>query len=344
MKTTLLKATAVALLLAACSSEENLTKTDNGTNTKANEGLAQLQRRANENLTQWFVVDAGQEHVSIKTRNGVFIDFNPYELKLNGHPVSGPVTIEYKEIFGVGNMVTANKTTMGLAEGSPDNPDEQELRRLFSGGEFYINMTNEEGQNLDDGTPITLTVPTELTENEGQDDEGMTVWEGEGEDTDGDGEANDEGDVTWDEEQDPDGSDTEVPVEDDKYILEILNFGWANIDKLDQIPGPRTTLSIKVPTMYNFSNSKCYLAYQAVSNSIAPMDQFDWANNEFEEHYGQVPIGLNCYVIFVAEQSGVWKYAIKPVTISPSGLVTITTSDIGTATEASLIAALDALP
>jgi len=343
----LFKAAVAALLFAACSSEENAVNTSQsgGVPTKANSGISVLQRRATQNLTQTFKFSSEQRKVNFKTRKGVVISFDASQLRLNGQPVTGNVTLEYIEIFGLGNMVTANKTTMAYAPDSPRELERRKLQRLFSGGEFYINLTNEAGVTLDEGTPITLTVPTELTGNPDSNTnpgpDGMTGWESTGEDINGDGVPDREGDVAWDpkEEEDP-----RVPIVDDKYVFEILRFGWCNIDKLDQIPGPRTTLSIKVPTGYNIGNSKCYLAYSAIGNSIAPMDLFDAGTNSFKEHYGQVPIGLSCYAILVSEQGGQWKYAIKAAVIAANGVIVINPSDISVTTEASLIAALDALP
>ena len=349
MKTHLLfKAAIVALVLSACSSEENLTKTDDsGRNAKVNtqSPLAALQRAANNKLTQTFTFNTNQEQVVLKTKSGVQIRFNPKKFTVRGVPVQGQVKVEYKEIFKAGNMVTANKTTMGVAQDGEQNPDNPQLRSLLTGGEFFINMTNQQGQTLDNGNPIVLTVPTALTDdNNGGDTSGMTVWDGKVADTDGDGLPNTEGDVTWKEKQGPEGNPDLVPAQGGSYMLGVTQFGWTNIDVLYNLPGPKTTIYIEVPPAYNNSNSSCYIAYQNVSNSIAPMDMFDPTTNMFTEHYGQLPIGMSCYAIFVSAQGASWQYAIKPVVVSPSGIVTITTADILTGTEATVIAAIDALP
>lgn len=348
MKTHLLfKAAIVALILSACSSEENLTKNDDsGRNAKVNSQsrLAALQRQANEKLTQRFTFNTTQEQVVLKTKSGVQMRFNPKKFTVNGVPVQGPVNVEYKEIFKAGNMVTANKTTMGIAQDVPQNPDNLQLRPLLTGGEFFINMTNQEGQTLDNGNPILVTVPTALTDDNNGNTAGMTVWDGKVEDTDGDGAPNPEGNVTWDEKRDQQGNKVLVPAQGGSYMLGVTQFGWTNIDILYNLPGPKTTIYIEVPPAYNNSNSSCYIAYQNVSNSIAPMDMFDPATNRFTEHYGQLPIGMSCYAIFVSAQGTAWQYAIKPVVVSASGVVTITTADILTGTEASVIAAIDALP
>ncbi|MFD2601609.1 hypothetical protein [Flavobacterium suzhouense] len=342
------KAAAAAILFAACSTEENATS-NSTTNLKAKEnGLSALQAKAVNKLTQHFTVSTNQERAAIKTNNGVIINFNPQQLTVNGHPVSGNVNIEYVEIFSLGDMVTANKTTMGFI--GENNPDDPQMNRLFSGGEFYINVTTEEGQQVDEGTPVVLEVPKDLTSNEGSENDpgqdGMTTWESDGEDTNGDGAPDPEGDTKWDEKEDEQGNPDPVEENGDKYIFQVLSWGWCNIDKLDALPGQRTTIQIQVPTAYNPSNSKCYLAYQGISNSISPMDTFDYPNNRFNEHYGQVIVGMNAYAIFVTHDpvTGNWKYAIKPAVIAPNGLINITNADISTTTDAALISALNALP
>lgn len=343
----LLSAAAAAILLAACSTEENTTSASTN-NLKANESkLDALQSKALDKLRQNFTVNTNEERASIKTKNGVIMSFNPHAFTVNGQPVNGNVNVEYVEIFSLGDMVTANKTTMGFTENS--TPDDPQMNRLFSGGEFYLNVTTEEGQQVDEGNPVILEVPKDLTDNEGENDpgsDGMSTWESEGEDTNGDGDPDPAGDTKWDEKEDEGGGNVPVPEDGDKYIFEVLNWGWCNIDKLDQLPGQRTTIQIAVPAAYNPSNSKCYFAYQGIGNSIAPMDTFDYPNNRFNEHYGQVIVGMSGYAVFAAADplTGGWKYAIKPVVIAPNGLVTITNADISTTTDAALIAALNALP
>lgn len=348
MRTHLLfKAAAVALILAACSSEENLTKTDDsGRNAKANSqsGLANLQREANAKLIQRFVFKSDQRTTTLTSKSGVLISFEANKFKVNGIPVTGPINVEFVEIFRAGNMVTANKTTMGIAEDVEQNPEDPQLRPLLTGGEFFINMTDQNGKKIDDGNLIKLTVPTALTQNEGQNPGGMTAWDGKIEDTNGDGAPDPEGDVTWDEKEDPNGNDTQVPVQNGNYIMGVTRFGWCNIDKLRENPGPKTTIYVQIPTGYNNTNSNCYLAFSSTSNSIVPLDRFNVSTNKFTEHYGQIPIGMSCYIILVSEQGGLWKYAIKPVVIAPNGQVVITNAEIQTGTEGSLTAAINSLP
>jgi hypothetical protein len=323
----LFKAAIVALLFSACSSEENA-NSSNSKNPLAREnsesGLSVLQNTALSNLEQRFTFRTGRENISFRSESGVTIDIDGSSLTLNGRPATGTLTLVYAELFDYAHMITSNKTTMGITDSqgrsaNAQSADEQWLKPLESGGEFYLNVVNEKGESLDENARFTLTVPVELT--------GRT-----------------DGDVVWDKDLDGTGQDTEVPVVDEKYVLDFSKFGWCNIDKYKAYTGPKTTISVIVPSIYNDSNAAVYLAVEGAQNTIAPLDTFDTATNAFGEHYGEVPIGLSGHLIFVSEDNGDWLYAIKSVTFTSNGTITISSSDISTATESSLIASLSALP
>ena len=327
----LVKAAVVALLITACSSEENAATSTNKNNLareSRQSPLSVLQDKAIANAEQRFTFTAGREQISFRSESGVRIDIDGNSLTKNGAPVSGTLTLVYVELFDYAHMITSNKTTMGIVEGS--NPERPELKPLESGGEFFVNVITEKGESLDDAN-FTLTVPVELT---GRTDSRMIAWEGI---------PTDRGDVTWD--KDPDGTreEIQVPVVDGNYILDFGKFGWCNIDIYKAYNGPRTTIKVVVPTQFNFSNSAAYLAVEGAQNTIAPLDTFDNALNAFSEHYGEVPVGLQGHIIFVSEQGGEWLYAIKSVTFTTNGTITINDTDIATATESSLIASLSGL-
>lgn len=64
----------------------------------------------------------------------------------------------------------------------------------------------------------------------------------------------------------------------------------------------------------------------------------------FSEHYGQIPVGLNCHIIFATEDNGQWRYAIKAVTIAENAVYNFTLAETTLASEAQVIAAINALP
>jgi hypothetical protein len=66
---------------------------------------------------------------------------------------------------------------------------------------------------------------------------------------------------------------------------------------------------VGAPEGYDNTNSAIYLSYDGEgTNALAKLDTF--TAGLFSEHYGQ-PLGLACHIIFVTEENGQWKYAIR---------------------------------
>ena len=342
MKTKLFLALGALAFLYACSNEEPAKATLNMKAADQDNELAILQAQALDGLKQKFVFDSSQEYVELRTKGGARLEIFPQNLTVKGQPVSGSVVVEFIEIYNRGDMATANKTTSGLANGQEQNPEQPALNPLISGGEFFINMTTEEGQNIDEGAGYTLAVPTEQT---GGADEEMTVWTGEEDWEEGDNDGGDgDGDVKWDEDQNDDGSDKDAPVEQDEYILNLDEFGWVNIDKLAEFPQEKTTIYVDVPDGFDDNNSKIYIAFQGQQNMLVQLNTYNAATGYFGENYNLMPIGVQCHIIFVSGQGGNWLYAVKTITITPNGVETISSSDITVATQSSVINMLNNLP
>lgn len=337
MKTKLLlKATLVALVFGACSSEDPAATNDLNKYTKAADSdtggeseynVRQLQDNALQRKTQKFIFDTDEGEVVFETESGTIININTETLTVKGDHVGGTAILEYVEIFGRSNMVTTNKTTMGVTEEQSDEIEGIDLAPLVSGGEFFINITTEEGEQFDDGAEITLSVPTELTT--GDFDEEMDGWEGE---------ENDEGDVIWKlDEGDP------IAGGDGYYLFNPPRFGWCNIDVLRAENGETTTILVDVPDGFDDTNTNVYLAIAGEVNTLAPLDTYDYNTELFSEHYGQVPVGLDGYIIFVSGTNNQWLYAIIPVTFAPNDIIVVDQGDIVAGTQADLENAVDSL-
>ena len=341
MKTRLFLAIAAMAMLYACSNEESQAELKMKAADQEN-SLAILQAQALDKLTQKVVFDAGEEYVELVSKSGVRLEIFPQKLRVKGNPVSGPVVVEFVEIFRRGDMLTANRTTSGLANGQEQNPEQPALNPLITGGEFIINMTTEEGQNIDEGSEYTLAVPAELTG--GEDDE-MTLWTGEEDWDEDDNDGGDgDGDVMWDEDQDEDGGDKDAPIDQGEYILNLDRFGWVNIDKLAEFPGEKTTIYVDVPNGFDDTNSKVYIAFEGQENLLIQLNTYSSATGYFGENYNLMPVGETCHVIFASGQGSNWLYAIKTITITPFGVTTITSGDIITATQTDVINMLNSLP
>ncbi|RKS26120.1 hypothetical protein CLV94_1174 [Flavobacterium endophyticum] len=308
----------LGILVASCSKNDDGDSPDYVPSASA---FAALREGALD--TQTFTFNAEDGATTFTTANGVQFTINGNCLTQNGNPITGQVVVEYAELFNPGTMLVTNKPTMGrMPNGN--------MSLLISGGEFYINATKN-GQQLAISCPMQVIIPANLT---GGADTGMSLW---------DGTIDEDGNLEWDE-QDRANGENSVFVEGPNYYAYFSSFGWTNVDRFYSDPRPKTTILAEAPTGYNFENSAIYLHYDGEGSSLAKLDTFNPTTNQFSEHYGQIPVGLECHVIFVTEDNGQWRYAIKSVTIAANDVYVFTLAETTVGTEAQLIAAINALP
>ena len=87
-----------------------------------------------------------------------------------------------------------------------------------------------------------------------------------------------------------------------------------------------------------------FLSYDGEDAGLANLDTYDPVSGLFSEHYGQIPIWLECHVIFVSEEGGDWKHAVKAVTIIENGVITFTESETSIVTQSQLETIINDLP
>lgn len=276
--------------------------------------------------TQNFTITAGTGVVTITSAKGVKLNINGDCLTKNGIAVTGAFDIEFIELFDKGNMLITNKPTMGIMPDGKKN-------LLISGGEFFIKAT-QGGVELQTSCSMNMIVPAALTNGV---DNTMTLWNGT---------IDEKGELAWRENK-PNANGTGgkggVQGEGKNYYVTFGNFGWTNVDRFYSDPRPKTTLLVGVPTGYDNTNSAVYLSYDGEgTNALAKLDTYT-TTGLFSEHYGQIPIGLKCHVIFATEDNGQWRYAIKAVTVAANDVYTFTLAETTVGTEAQLIAAINAI-
>ena len=309
-------------LFTSCSSSD-----DSSSNVPTAGEFNNLKDVALNSVTQTFDLNVASGPTSFTTANGVVLTIDGSNLSLNGNPVTGIVNIEYIEIFRGGDMLTTGMHTMGkLPSGN--------RAMLVSGGEFYINATKN-GQPLNLNGMVTLQIPTALTDENGGNPE-MTLWDFV------------EGDFWLQQQPNPTGQGGGVFLETQGpgsvYYAFVDDFGWCNVDIFYSDPRPKTTILASVPEGYDNQNCAIYLHYDGEGNGLATLDTYDTATGLFSEHYGQIPIGLTCHIIFVTEDNGQWRYAIKPATISADAVYNFTLGETTIGTQAQLTAAINSLP
>lgn len=144
------------------------------------------------------------------SQDGVTLTINGNLLRKNGNVVTGNVNLEFVEIFDRGSMLVANKPTMGIENG--------EIKLLNSGGEFYINMKQDD-VNLTVGSPIYLRVPTSLT---GGTDINMLAFTGY---------INEDNNLIWEQDTTTQLQVNVSPTGEEQFYFVALNvFGWFNCD------------------------------------------------------------------------------------------------------------------
>ena len=285
------------------------------------EEFSNLKTEALEALTQNFKFNVEDGSTTFTSLAGVDITINGNCLKLNDEAVTGEVDIEYIELFDKGNMLITNKPTMGVN-------DAGDKALLISGGEFLINAT-QNGEVLKTTCSIRILVPSNLT---GDVDSDMLLWEGN---------IDADDNLAW-EVAEGRGDQGGVFTEGEQYFAFLQQFGWSNIDRFYSDPRDKTTILVEAPFGYDYTNSAIYLSYDGEDTGLAALDTFE--DGLFSEHYGQIPIGLECHIIFVTEDDDNWKYAIKEVTIVEDETIIFTEDETTTATEAELITVINGLP
>ncbi len=321
-------ATILALAFASVSCNDDDRETISSTVPTAQE-FDHIRLDAIESRVQNFTFDGADGYVNFTSAQGITIGFDASCLEKNGAPVSGSVTLQYVEIFGGGDMAVTNKPTMGRMPNG-------DRAMLLSGGQFYL-QAYQDGEKLDINCGLSLIVPIALTNSA---DVTMALWV---ENVNSVADTLAVADVDWTEADPNPNGQNGVFREGNNYYVNFGEFGWTNVDCFAVDPNPKTTILADVPSGYHNENSSVYLSYDGRGNALALLDTYDAATGLFSEHYGQIPIGLACHAIFVTEENGMFRYAIKAVTISEDLVITFSNSETTLGTEAQLVAAINAV-
>ena len=273
-----------------------------------------LEETALENMTQNFNLNVSDGYTTFVTVKGTMISIDPSCLRKNGNAVTGAFTMEVVEIFDRGSMLVANKPTTATVAGG-------ERKLLISGGEFSVKAF-QDGVELETNCGYQIQVPTSLS---GGDDYDMAPFTGT---------INAQGELVWavaqqefwiSNNQGPTGGGESY------YSAFIESFGWFNCDKFANFTGPMTEISVLLPQGYNNENSSVFIGISGEPNTLGYL-------------YGQFPVGLNCYIIFVTEEDGLWSYGIKTIASLPNGAsYSFDASELQTGTMAEVVDAINAL-
>ncbi|WP_428223681.1 hypothetical protein [Flavobacterium sp.] len=315
-----------SILYVSCSTDDVVT--DIPLTPPSAQEMKDLRAAALSKHSQVFTLSALDSIKQFTSPKGVKFTIKRNNLRLNGNPVTGDVTIDYAEIFDGGSMLTTHKTTMGDLGGGV-------MGMIISGGEFFLNG-KANGKQLDLIAPVPFIIPANLT---GQADPAMQLWNGN---------IDNDGNIDWVRKDVANGAAGGVKVDGQgsnaNYFATFSQFGWTNVDKFYSDPRPKTTIQATVPSGYTNSNCAIYLHYDGEPNGLALLDTYNSSTGIFSEHYGQIPIGLACHIIFATEENGQWRYAIKAATITANATYSFTLAETTVVSEAQLVSAINALP
>lgn len=318
---------AALITIASCSNNDEPTIQPTEVTPPTAAQFASVRETAMQSLTQNFTITAGAGEVVFTSIKGVKIKINGSNLTKNGNPVTGQIDIKYIEIFDKGHMLSTNKSTMGKM---PDG--NQSIMK--SGGEFYLNATQGGVQLATDGVigTLKLEVPATLT---GTVDPLMTFWTGVTADPEN---------IVWDRKDGGAVGFNQVPTGGaNGYNVNFGNFGWSNIDRLYNLPGVKTQILATVPAGFNETNCAIYFSLDGEgTNQLAKFDVYNPTTMQFSEHYGQVPIGQACHLIFASAEGSQWRYAVKGISVSTTP-TNFTLAETIVGSEAQMVAAINAI-
>jgi hypothetical protein len=281
-----------------------------------------------EDQKQGFTLDAAAGG-NITGSKGTVLRFSPNAfLTLSNEAVTGMIDIKLIEVYSRTNMLLTDKPTTGKL----DNGDHA---TLISGGEFYVNAT-QNGNQLKLVSGYQIIAPTENT---GGVQEGMKVFTGVEECVD------DDCNNVWVEVKDRGmevGQFQGTGGSFSAYFCFQQKFGWTNIDKWYSDPRPKTTIFVDAPQGFDNTNCAIFLSYDDEPTSLARFDTYDHETGLFSEHYGLIPIGLKVHFILVSIVDDKIHYAIQGAEITENHVEVI--GEVKAITQEELIELIGNLP
>lgn len=267
------------------------------------------------------VIDT-DEGISFTTQKGTEVTIYPNTMvDSDDNPFSGSIKLNIIDLFDRGTMAVTNKALM-----AKDN--QGNIVPLITGGQIFTSITsNNNIAKVGFGNFYNVKIPSVNT---GGIDTDMLAWKGT---------INEDDNLIY-EQVDPWSHDvifSTPSINIGTYDLHLSKFGWFNIDKFYTYQGNTTKIKVKVPTIYNKTNSSIYVTYKAEPEVLAQLPAFDNTTSTFTENYGFSPIGIVTNIIFISESNGNFAYTIKQFTTQNNQEVEIQLEDVQEISAADLI-------
>ena len=271
-----------------------------------------LSEQFREELIQRFTFQADDEKQEFVTNEDIIIQIDPSTLRVDGHPATGKMTLEFAAIYDKGSMALANRPTMGINEFN-------QVAMMVSGGEYYINVKDNIGRDVDDGIYYSLKVPNYNTT---ANLEKMELYNGVNVNSTS---------FLWEDYvpiiySDVFGIWTEVQDFPGYHLLSLDQCNWINCDYFYESEAEKIPISIKTRNI----DAIFYLSFDSLPNSLANVN-------------GEYPIGMTGHLIGIAADDDQFSYVIEPITIEKNNSYNFTIKDLKTVNEEVLISMINDL-
>ncbi len=279
----------ITLVIASCK-KDSPTPTNSSANT-----YSSIQDFYNTNgvQKQIYTIDASTGGMFVSPKGTkVTIPANAFVTQ-SGGPVTGSVTIEFKDIYSKSDMLLSNVPSMTYY-GAP----------LKSAGEFFIiAKVGSVAVVLDAGKAITVEQPAM----DGFPDTAMVPFVAVPDSIPGGG-------ISW--WQNPNDS---INYAASSYIYTMYNFSnpadsgtWCNSDNYMFFAAyPQTTLGIVANDDHALYNTQVFLVFSSVNSMV---HVYESSATNFD--YSFAPIGLECTIVALGVKDGKLYSSFTPITIA----------------------------
>ncbi|HRP00414.1 MAG TPA: hypothetical protein PLN54_13340 [Flavobacteriales bacterium] len=291
----LLASTLSVALLVGCKKEDGEDSAPSVPGTPTANTLLALFDQHVEDATQLFTLNAASGG-SIVGQDGVSMFFPPNAFRTQtGSVVTGTVQVELVEVLTVGDMLWLNKRTVGNDNG--------QLRPLVSGGQYYLNVTqNGQALRLAENAG-TVNVPA------------LNGWDPNMQLFSGTVDAN--GIITWD----PFAYSGIFDQDTLGYSFPNDSLGWVNCDYF-MSQTPLTGVQVVCPSGHNGSNTLVWLIFPD-QNSLTGLVSAGSGVFSTGTYY-QLPVGLNVQVVALSNRGGAYSWSTVSTTVTDGMSVDLT--------------------
>lgn len=273
---------AVAMVAVGCKKETS----SGGPAPVTQNPLRQIFNDNVEDAKQTFTIQAATGG-QVNGQDGVTAFFAPNAfMRQNGTVATGAVEVVLIEALDVADMVWLNKQTLG--------DDNGQLKPLISGGQYYMNAT-QNGEQLWLATgSTTVIVPAP---NGADPNMGLFI-----------GDVDADGDIVWDPFTNPD-----LTIDSSAFVIGEDTLDWVNCDYF-MGGGNQTSVQVTCPAGRNDDNTFVWLVFPD-QNAMTALHNTSGSVFGTTGYY-TLPVGLNMIVVVLSQVNGAISSSFTTTTIS----------------------------